>query len=256
MELVDRVAIVTGAARGIGKAIAMALAREGARVVVNDIDTQCAAETVAEIVGKYGRGVAESAICDVSSGEEVQAVVDQVLSRMGRIDILVNNAGISPKKDGRKVPLEEITHEEWDRVLGVNLKGCFNFAKSVIPAMKKARFGRIVSISSTAGKTGNGGPAGAHYSASKAGIISLTRSMARELAPWGITANAIAPGIIRTDIARATDPKLNEILLKQIPLGRFGSPEEVAELVVFLVSPRAAYITGETVDLNGGWLID
>ncbi|MFZ5437332.1 MAG: SDR family oxidoreductase, partial [Bacillota bacterium] len=131
-----------------------------------------------------------------------------------------------------------------------------NFAKSVIPAMKKARFGRIVSISSTAGKTGNGGPAGAHYSASKAGIISLTRSMARELAPWGITANAIAPGIIRTDIARATDPKLNEILLKQIPLGRFGSPEEVAELVVFLVSPRAAYITGETVDLNGGWLID
>ncbi|MEW6228246.1 MAG: SDR family NAD(P)-dependent oxidoreductase [Bacillota bacterium] len=256
MELVDRVAIVTGAARGIGRAIAVALAREGARVVVNDIDAESAAETVAEIVGKYGRGVAEPAIGDVSSGEEVQAIVDRVLSLVGRIDILVNNAGISLKKNGRKIPLEEITGEEWDRVLGTNLKGCFNFAKSVIPAMKRARFGRIVSISSTAGKTGNGGPAGAHYSASKAGIISLTRSMARELAPWGITANAIAPGIIQTDIARATDPKLNEILLKQIPLGRFGSPEEVAELVIFLVSSRASYITGETIDLNGGWLID
>ncbi len=248
MRLKDRVAIVTGAARGIGRAIAVALAREGARVAAWDLDLVQLDDLVGQVRARGGEVLALSV--DVTRKEQIQEAVGQVLARWGRIDILVNNAGIY-----EVLPVEAISEEQWDRVLAVNLKGSFLCSQAVIPAMKRQGSGSIVSMASSAGKSG-GTLSGAHYAVSKAGVICLTKQLARELGPHGITANAVAPGRIDTPMIHLASDEENEAFRLRTPLGRLGTPEDVAGAVVFLVSDEASFITGEIVDVNGGLLID
>jgi len=248
MRLKDRVAIVTGAGRGIGLAIARTLAREGARVIACDIDTGLLAVAQAEITAQGDQCLALP--LDVANRAQVTSVVSQVSERFGRIDILVNNAGII-----QVLPIEKITEEQWDRVLAVNLKGTFLCAQAVMGLMKRQRSGRIVNMASVAGKTG-GLLAGAHYAASKAGIAAFTKSLARELGPYGVTANAVAPGRIVTPMIETASEEENEAMRQATALGRLGTPEEVADAVLFLVSDEARYITGEILDVNGGLFMD
>lgn len=252
--LMNRVAVVTGGGRGIGEGIGLRLAAEGAHVVVADRDHETA-RAVADRIRQLGRKALACEV-DVTSWDQVQAMMAQALQALGRIDILVNNAGISPKLDGRKILIHEIDPAQWDQVLAVNLKGAFHCAKAIIPHMMAQRYGRIVSISSISAKTGWAGPAAAHYAASKAGLAALTRFMAHELAPYNILCNALTPGRIETPMRALSNAEENEAMRMRIPLQRFGTIEEVADLVVFLVSDLASYITGEIVDVNGGWLID
>ncbi|MEM2210295.1 MAG: 3-oxoacyl-ACP reductase FabG [Nitrososphaerales archaeon] len=248
MKLKGRVAIVTGAGRGIGRAIAITLAREGANIVVNDIDLQAAEETVKIIKAMGYEALAIKA--DVSNKNEVDSMIKKTLEAFGRIDILVNNAGIFSS-----TLIENITEQQWNRIMDVNLKGVLLCSQAVIKTMKNQRFGKIVNITSLAGKVG-GIFSGADYAASKAGVICLTKSLAKQLAPYGINVNAIAPGVIETDMTKYWPKEVKESFLKQIPLGRFGKPEEVAEVVLFLVSDASNYITGEIIDVNGGYLMD
>ncbi|MEW6228705.1 MAG: SDR family NAD(P)-dependent oxidoreductase [Bacillota bacterium] len=254
MVLKDKVALITGAGRGIGKGVALRFAREGCSVVCCDIDRELAIATASEIE-RIGAGSVSLQI-DVASDTDAKAAVNEAISSFGHLDIVANIAGISPKRDGRKIPFHEIPVAQWDRVLAVNLTGCFLLSSAAAPYMIAQGSGRIINMSSIAAKTGNGGPAGAHYSASKAGVISLTRSMARELAPFGITVNAVAPGRIATAMMEDTAKEVNSYILASIPMGRFGTVDEVVEVFVFLASDAASYITGETIDVNGGWLID
>jgi NAD(P)-dependent dehydrogenase (short-subunit alcohol dehydrogenase family) len=242
LGLRGKVALVTGGASGIGRAVALSLAREGAAVAVGDIDADAAA-VVAEEAG--GRCLAVT--LDVAQEASCEAAVEQVTRVLGPVDILVNNAGICPFHT-----LAEITGDEWDRVLQVNLKGAFTLSQALLPGMMARGWGRIVNVSSMAGKVG-GLAAGAHYSASKAGLICLTKSLARTGAGRGVTANAVAPAFIRTPLF--TEEELAQ-RATQIPVGRPGEPEEVADAVAFLASERAGYITGATLDLNGGLLMD
>ena len=248
MRLKGKVAIVTGAGRGIGQSIALAFAREGARVVLGDLDASLLDSVQAEIQALGGQGLAFQ--MDVSNKGQVQAVVRQALERWGRIDILVNNAGIY-----EVLPTEEISEEQWDRLLAVNLKGPFLCCQAVIPIMKGQEQGCIVNMASAAGKVG-GTKAGVHYSVSKAGIICLTKQLARELGPHGITVNAVAPGRIDTPMIHAVSDEENEAFRRRTPLGRLGTPQDVANAVVFLASEEASFITGEILDVNGGLLID
>lgn len=248
MRLEDKAAIITGAGRGIGLGIALAFAREGARVALCELDVSLLDGALAEVEALGGQGLAFP--MDVTSREQIDGVVRQVSDRWGAIDILVNNAGIY-----EVLPVEEITEEQWDRVLAVNLKGAFLFCQAVIPQMKRQGAGRIVSMASSAGKTG-GTLAGAHYSVSKAGIICLTKQLARELGPHGITVNAVAPGRVDTPMIRVASEEENEAFRLRTPLGRLGTPEDVASAVVFLASEEAGFITGEILDVNGGLLID
>ncbi|HSJ52638.1 MAG TPA: SDR family NAD(P)-dependent oxidoreductase [Anaerolineae bacterium] len=248
MRLKDRVAIVTGAARGIGRGIALALAREGARVAACDLDLSMLDDLVGQV--RAGGGEVLALAVDVTRKDQILGAVDQVLARWGRLDVLVNNAGIY-----EVLPVEAISEAQWDRVLAVNLKGTFLCCQAVIPAMKRQGSGCIVSIASSAGKSG-GTLAGAHYSASKAGVICLTKQLARELGPHGITANAVAPGRIDTPMIHLASDEENEGFRLRTPLGRLGTPEDVAGAVVFLASDEASFITGEIVDVNGGLLID
>lgn len=248
MRLKDKAAIVTGAGRGIGLGIALAFAREGARVALCELDASLLESALAEVEALGGQGL--SFPMDVTRREQIDRVVRQVSTRWGAIDILVNNAGIY-----QVLPVEEITEEQWDRVLAVNLKGAFLFCQAVIPHMKRQRAGRIVSMASSAGKIG-GTLAGAHYSVSKAGIICLTKQLARELGPHGITVNAVAPGRIDTPMIRIASEEENEAFRLRTPMGRLGTPEDVANAVVFLASEEAGFITGEILDVNGGLLID
>ncbi len=252
--LMNRVAVVTGGGRGIGEGIGLRLAAEGAHVVVADRDLETA-RAVADRIRQLGRKALACEV-DVTSWDQVQAMMAQALQALGRIDILVNNAGISPKLDGRKILIHEIDPAQWDQVLAVNLKGAFHCAKAIIPHMMAQRYGRIVSISSISAKTGWAGPAAAHYAASKAGLAALTRFMAHELAPYNILCNALTPGRIETPMRALSNAEENEAMRMRIPLQRFGTIEEVANLIVFLASDLASYITGEIVDINGGWLID
>jgi len=248
MNLIDKVAIVTGAGRGIGKAIAIALAREGANVIVNDIDIQTAEEVVKEIKSLGWKALAIRV--DVSDSKEVNQMVQLALKKFKRVDILVNNAAII-----KRGSIEDLTEEDWNRVIDVNLKGAFNCMKAVAGIMKKQRYGKIVNISSIAGKIGDLASAPC-YGASKAGMICLAKSLARELAAYNINVNVVAPHAIKTDMSKEWSEEKRKNIVANIPLGRMGEPEDIAEAVIFLVSDKAKFITGEVLDVNGGYLMD
>lgn len=238
--LADKVALVTGGGRGIGRAICQAFAREGARLVAADVDMQSAQETVGMLPTQ---GLAVQ--MDVSSPESTQAGIEQVIGHFGQLDILINNAGIT-----RDSLLMRMSEADWDLVLTINLKGVFNCCKAAVRPMMKARRGRIISISSVVGVNGN--PGQANYAASKAGVIGLTKTLARELASRNITVNAVAPGFIATDMTAKLSEEARNAMLSQVPLGRPGTAEDVANAVLFLASDQAAYITGQVVQVNGG----
>ncbi|MBQ7251684.1 MAG: 3-oxoacyl-[Kiritimatiellae bacterium] len=242
-ELQDQVAIVTGAARGIGRAIALKLADEGAKLALVDVKAEWLEESLALVRAK---GVeAEGFACDIASGEAVEAAVKAVHGRFGKIDILVNNAGIT-----RDTLLVRMSEADWDAVLSVNLKGAFLMTKAVGRIMMKQRGGAIVNMASVVGLMGNAGQA--NYTASKAGLIALTKTTARELGPRGVRANAIAPGFVHTAMTDALPEAVREGMLKIIPLGRAAEPEEIADAAVFLAGPRARYITGQVLAVCGG----
>ncbi|MBB3867925.1 3-oxoacyl-[acyl-carrier-protein] reductase [Parageobacillus toebii NBRC 107807] len=245
--LQGKVALVTGASRGIGRAIALELARQGAKVAVNYAGNEAKANEVVEEIKNMG-GEAFAIQADVSNAEAVDQMVKAVLERFERIDILVNNAGIT--RDNLLMRMKE---EEWDDVMNINLKGVFNCTKAVTRPMMKQRYGRIVNIASIVGVSGN--PGQANYVAAKAGVIGLTKTAARELASRNITVNAVAPGFITTDMTDRLSEELKEEMLKQIPLARFGEPEDVAKVVSFLVSDAASYMTGQTLHVDGGMVM-
>ncbi len=242
LELNGKVALVTGASRGIGKAIAETLANAGVHVVCvsrSAADVQAVADTLPN---------ASSAACDVSSTASFTELVNNIVGEHGRLDILVNNAGIT--RDGLIMRMKE---DDWNMVLDINLKGAFNGIKAVMRSMMKQRSGRIINISSVVGLTGNAGQA--NYAASKAGLIGLTKSTAKELSSRGITVNCIAPGYISTDMTAELSDAVKEDLEKQIPLGRIGSPEDIANAVLFLASDESGYITGQTITVDGGMVM-
>ena len=243
MTLDGKVALVTGGAQGIGKEIAAQLANHGANVIVADLDTNRCQLTV-DLVEKTGKQ-AKAYKVNVAIWEEVKAMADSALKEWGHIDILVNNAGIT--RDGLLIRMKE---DDWDLVLKVNLTGTFHCTKALLPSMAKQRFGRIINIASIVGAIGNGGQA--NYAASKAGVIGLTKTVAREYASRMVTVNAIAPGFIDTAMTSALSEEVKEMLLKQIPSGRLGQPSDVAEAVCFLASDGAGYITGQVLHVNGG----
>ena len=246
MTLRGKVAVITGGTRGIGRAVVGALAREGAAITLCARDRILPEKIAAELESLGTQVLALKA--DVAHPSEVEEMVETCLARYGQVDILVNNAGIT-----RDNLLLRMKDEEWDAVLDTNLKGSFHCTRAVLRPMIKQRGGRIINLTSVVGVMGNAGQA--NYVAAKAGIIGLTKATAREVASRGITVNAVAPGFIETDMTRALDPELQERMRSHIPLGRFGKPEEVAELVAFLASDRAAYITGQIIHLNGGlWM--
>ena len=248
MKLQDRVAIITGAARGIGRAIALTFVREGAKVALVDIERKPLEALKNEIEKRKGESIIIS--CDITKSSEVQAMVNQVKGVFGRIDILVNNAGII-----RRGTIETVTEEDWDRVIEVNLKGTFNCCKATFETMKQQRYGKIVSISSIAGKLGDITSAPG-YGPSKAGIDALTKTLAMQLACYGINVNAVSPHAIETDMSGQWSEEKRRQVISSIPLGRLGKPEEVAEAVLFLASDSASFITGEILDINGGALMD
>lgn len=243
MILKDKIALVTGAAQGIGKAIALRLANSGADLAIVDMNIEKTEETVKEIEKLGRKAIALKA--NVANLKEAEAVMDETVARLGTIHILVNNAGIT-----RDALILRMKEEEWDAVIDVNLKGTFNCTKSAVKYMSKQRYGRIINIASIVGEMGNAGQA--NYSASKAGVIALAKTIAREFASRNITCNAIAPGFIETSMTQALPEKVREELAKQIPMGRLGAPEDVAEGVLFLVSDAANYITGQVLNINGG----
>lgn len=240
----DKIAVITGGSRGIGRAIALRLAKDGTKVIITYIKRQEAAKAVIKEV-QTGGGEARAYQFDVSSFRETQGFFKKITNKFGKVDYLINNAGII--KDGLIFMMKE---ETWDRVLAVNLKGIFNCIKAVAGIMIKQGCGRIVNISSVVAFTGNIGQA--NYVASKFGLVGLTRAMARELGPKGITVNAVAPGFIETELTSKLSEKVKNDFLSQIPLGRFGTPEDIAEVATFLVSDKAKYITGQVIHVNGG----
>ncbi|HEY3346437.1 MAG TPA: 3-oxoacyl-[acyl-carrier-protein] reductase [Nitrospirota bacterium] len=244
MSLKGKTALITGSAQGIGKAIAVELAKAGCGLAISDINLEKAQETAAELANSYGVKTAAFK-GNVASGEDAVKMVDDTVAEFGKLDILVNNAGIT--RDNLIMRMKE---EDWDLVLDINLKGSFNCAKAALKHMSKARTGRIINIASVVGAMGNAGQA--NYVASKAGLIGLTKTIAREYASRNVTANAVAPGFIDTAMTQALSEKVREELTKQIPLSRLGTPEDIAGAVKFLASDDAAYITGSVIHVNGG----
>lgn len=241
-----KVSIVTGASQGIGENIALELSREGAEVILVDIQK----EKLEEVADKVARDKGKASVfcADVSRLDQVKEVTEKVIQDHQRIDHLVNNAGIT-----RDNLLMRMTEEEWDAVLTVNLKGVFNLSKAVIRNMISNRYGRIVNISSVVGQMGN--PGQTNYAASKAGVLGFTKALAREVAPRGITVNAIAPGYIATPMTENLPEQVKRIFVELIPMKRFGSPGEIAHAVKFLLSDEAAYITGQVINVNGGMVM-
>ena len=247
MHLDGKTALVTGASRGIGRAIAIRLASEGAAVAINYAGNAKAAEEVKSIIEAAG-GKAMLVQADVSSAESVEAMIKEVVEAFGGIDILVNNAGIT--RDGLLMRMKE---EDWDAVINTNLKGVFYCTKAVSKLMMKKRAGRIVNMASVVGLTGNAGQA--NYAAAKAGVIGFSKTMAKELASRGITVNMVAPGYIDTDMTAVLSESVRETMVSGIPLGRAGTPEDVANAVLFLVSDDASYITGQVINVDGGMVM-
>lgn len=243
VDLNDRVALVTGAGRGLGKAMAVALAESGAAVACVDIDQEVLDATVAEIVASGGN--AKAYACNVTDSEAVAATVKSVVADLGGLDILVNNAGIT--RDNLMLRMKD---DQWTSVIDINLSGTFYFARAAARPIMKSPAGRIINIASISGQMGN--PGQANYSASKAGVIGLTRTIARELASRGVTVNAIAPGFIETDMTAKLGEELNERIKEQLPLGRLGDVRDVADAVLFLAGPSGGFITGQTITIDGG----
>lgn len=242
--LKNKIALITGAGRGIGRAIAIALAKEGAEVVINYNGSEERAKEVKQTIEENG-GKASIYKCDVSDFVACEAMIKDIVKEYGHLDILVNNAGIT--KDGLIMKMKE---EDFDSVLNVNLKGTFNTIRHSARQMLKQRSGKIINISSVSGILGNVGQA--NYAASKAGVIGLTKTMARELGSRGITVNAIAPGFVDTEMTEVLSEEIRENACKQIILGRFGKPEDIANTAVFLASDKADYITGQVISVDGG----
>jgi len=245
VDLSGKVAIVTGASRGIGRAIALALARDGADILVNARSNIGEARKVAGKIESMGRRVLVI-LADVSNKEDVDNMVKKTIEVFGKIDILVNNAGVV----GSTVPIQELKEEDWDRIISVDLKGTFLCCKAVVPHMINRRSGKIVNISSIAGKEGNANMTA--YSAAKAGIIGFTKALSEEVARYGIRVNCVCPALIETELAERMDKQQAEYLKSKIPLGRLGKPEEVAELVKFLVSDASDFIAGQAYNIDGG----
>jgi 3-oxoacyl-[acyl-carrier protein] reductase len=243
MNLNGKIALVTGAAQGIGRDIALGLASDGADVAICDVNLEAARQTAADIEARGRKSLA--AKTNVASSAEVNAMVEEVIAKFGRIDILVNNAGIT--RDGLILRMKD---EDWDLVLSINLKGAFLCTRAALKYMTKQRAGTVINIASIVGAMGNAGQA--NYVASKAGLIGMTKTIAREYANRNVTANAVAPGFIDTAMTQALSENVRQELAKQIPLGRLGSSADVANAVRFLASPAAAYITGQVIHVNGG----
>jgi 3-oxoacyl-[acyl-carrier protein] reductase len=246
MRLKDKVALITGGARGIGRAIALTFAKEGADIVIADVNLEIAQQTALEIEGLGRRAMALA--MDVTNYEIVEEGINKILDKMGKVDILVNNAGIT--KDNL---LLRMSLADWDAVINVNLKGTFNCIKAVTRPMIKQRSGRIISIASIIGLMGN--PGQANYAASKAGIIALTKTVAKELASRNINANAVAPGFIQTEMTAKLPEDIKKKMQEAIPLGTLGTPEDVANVCLFLASQESSYITGQTITVDGGMVM-
>lgn len=247
MRFEGKVAIVTGGARGIGRAIALRLAREGASVVVNYLSNQAAADKVVSQIQAAG-GQAIAAQCDVSNVVQAQALVDRAREEFGRVDVLVNNAGTT-----RDTLIMRMTEEDWDLVIDTNLKGAFNCIKAASRPMVKQRYGRIVNVTSVSGLDGNAGQA--NYASAKAGLVGLTKTVAKELGSRGITCNAVAPGYVATDLTSSLPEDLVQLAIERAPLGRAGTGEDIAAAVAFLASDEASFVTGQILAVDGGLLI-
>ena|SRR3989338_4879888 len=246
LSLEGKVALITGGARGIGKELALRFAKEGSDIAICDVNMELLEQTAEEI-----RGMDKDVLvfkADVTSSTEVQNMLDKILDKFKKLDILINNAGIT--RDGLILRMSE---EDWDKVIAVNLKGSFVCTKAAAKVMLKQRFGKIVNLASIIGIMGNIGQA--NYAASKAGIIGLTKSVAKELAPRGICVNAIAPGFIKTEMTAKLPEDIQKKMLSVIPLGRFGEPKDVADLALFLSSESSSYITGQVIQIDGGMLM-
>jgi 3-oxoacyl-[acyl-carrier protein] reductase len=247
MDLNDKIAVVTGAAQGIGRAIAESLARRGAHVVVADLQVEKAEATAKEIAADTGRRAIAVEV-DVADNASAKAMIDRAIAEFGRVDILVNNAGIT--RDNLIMRMKEA---DWDLVLSVNLKGAFNCSKAVIRPMMKQRYGRIVNITSVSGLAGQAGQT--NYSSSKAGLIGFTKALAKEVGSRNITVNAVAPGFIETDLTADLPQELRDMAIQMTPVGRFGKPGDIANAVAFLVSDETGFITGQVLSVDGGMVM-
>ena len=253
--LKGRRALVTGGTRGIGKAVALEFAKQGADVVICGTNEEKLAQTTKELqeLGVKAAGY----VCDVADPAQAEETVKKAVEFLGGIDILANIAGISPKKEGgMKIPFHELTIEQWNRVMDVNLNSMFYFSKYAAPYMIEQKFGRIINMSSIVGLTSSEhGPAAACYTTSKTGAVGLTRAMAYELGEYNITVNAVAGGRIATEMSAANNPYYNELHMKLIPMKRFGTTQEVADVFAYIASDKSSYMTGETINLTGGWFL-